>query len=74
MSIRIGLSTFSQPGTPKVFAGTVTKKGVWGANKTDVTQDFLATLVAILRIVPEGLEIHDGNVTYEVVMRRVDDA
>ena len=66
--IRIGCS----PITGTIYAGSVTKTGLWGKNKVDVTDEAIRSVAESLLQNDEVLQFMDEGEWYELSVKKIE--
>jgi hypothetical protein len=65
--IRIGCS----PITGVIYAGSVSKTGLWGKNKNDVTDEAISSVAQSLLITEEKLQFKYEDDWYELSVKKI---
>lgn len=66
--IRIGCS----PITGTIYAGSVSKTGLWGKNKVDVTDEAIRSVAESLLQTDEVLQFMDEGEWYELSVKKIE--
>ena len=65
--IRVGCS----PITGTIYAGSVSKTGLWGKNKVDVTDEAISSVAQSLLHTDEVFQFEYGGNKYELAVKKI---